>query len=80
MLQYLNLHIVQMGRDFYIFNWASIKGNSSIYWKRIIGNAQSKTVTIPTITVQPEHYKSDDTNISISDVYNKIVVQCDLEE
>jgi hypothetical protein len=69
-----------MGEAFYIFNWASIKGDSSIYWKRIIGNAHSKTITIPTITVDADHYKADDTNISISDVYNKIVVQCDLEE
>ena len=25
-------------------------------------------------------YKSDDTQISMSDVYNKIIVECDLEE
>ena len=30
--------------------------------------------------VTPSLYKSDDTNISMSDVFNQIVVECDLEE
>ena len=79
-LQYFNLHIVQLGESFYIFNWASVKGSSSINFKKIIGNGSDKVQTIPLVQVSSALYKSDDTNISMSDVYNQIIVECNLEE
>jgi hypothetical protein len=32
------------------------------------------------VQVSSALYKSDDTNISMSDVYNQIIVECNLEE
>lgn len=79
-LQYFNLHIVQLGESFYIFNWASVKGSSSISFKKIIGDGSDKVQAIPLVQVSKALYKSDDTNISMSDVYNQIIVECNLEE
>lgn len=85
-LQYMNLHIVQRGNDFYIFSYSSIKNKDSIRWlnlnKRMdSGDSTSyKDTNRPIITIDETYYKGKDTNVSISDVYNKIVVECDLQE
>ncbi len=39
-LQYFNLHIVQLGQDFYIFNWATIKRGGQATFKLILGSGQ----------------------------------------
>lgn len=64
LLQYLNLHIIQEGENFYIFDWKSIENNN-------LGS---------NITVKKENYSSDNTTLSMSEVYNQISIKCDLEE
>ena len=80
-LQYYNLHIVQIGTAFYIFSWETIKKTNSntITWTALIGTG-SKTTSKTLITVNKDLYKGNDTQLSISDVFNKIQVNCELIE
>lgn len=80
MLQYLNLHIVQIGSDFFIFNWANIrKQQNNITFNCILGSGSTKVLPSSTILVSADMYGSNDTQISMSDVYNQIIVECDLK-
>lgn len=85
-LTYLNLHIVQLGKDYLIFDWDFInnvsEGNANYIdlWDR------SKTFTKSLLTspdypelIKRFHYSSSSTNLSIADVYNKIQVNCSLD-
>lgn len=77
-LQYLNLHIVQIGLDFYIFDWDSIRTLDAINWY----NLKLKSIKTDEVVTEPitiDDYSSDGTNITISDVYNQIQVSCETE-
>ena len=78
MLRYLNLHIIQWGDNFYIFDWDTIKNQRRTWY-----NLRSKAIVsiIPNvINIDKDTFAANDTNITISDVYNQISVKCDLEE
>lgn len=77
-LRYLNLHIIQIGKDFYIYDWESIKTKDSISWLNII----TDTETVEAITVKnvvKADYADSDTNISLAESYNQVSVKCDLD-
>lgn len=76
-LQYLNLHIIQQGLNYYIFDWNTIKKKRSS-WMNLATNAVT-TYTPSTVNLMSDMHSSDDTSISIADVYNQIQVKCDLE-
>ena len=76
-LQYLNLHIIQEGKDFYIFDWKSIE-NGNITWSNMWGSLNSLSPSLK--VVGKEDYSSDSTSLSMSDVYNQIQVKCRLED
>ena len=77
-MQYLNLHIIQEGFDFYIFDYNTLK-NGRNSWFDIL-NASTVTLTAPTtITLTSAHHAADDTNITVADVYNQISVTCSIE-
>lgn len=78
-LQYLNLHIIQEGETFYIFDWKSIENNST-NWSLLFGTPLEETPTSSNISVTKESYSSDSTSLSMSDVYNQVQVKCELEE
>lgn len=78
-LQYLNLHIIQQGESFYIFDWDSIKNGQTITWT----NIQDNTTTTETRTItniNSTKFTNSDTNITIADVYSQISLTCDLLE
>lgn len=77
MLQYLNLHIVQEGKDFYIYDWATIKNKTNQWY--CITDGSTKTVNPQTININGSFHSSDDTTITIADVYNQIQVKCETE-
>ena len=85
-LTYLNLHIVQLGKDYLIFDWDYINNVSEGIATYIDLWDRSKTFTKSLLT-SPEypelikrfHYSSSSTNLSIADVYNKIQVNCALD-
>lgn len=77
LLQYLNLHIVQEGENFFIFDWKSVE-SGSITWHKVVGN--NATIPLHNYNVVKEMYSSDSTTLSMSEVYNQIQVKCDLDE
>lgn len=76
-LKYCNLHIIQEGDRMFIFDWKSIGSTSN--WHNIY-NDSSVMIASGTITINKDNISSDDTNLSMSDVYNKIILKCELEE
>lgn len=78
MLQYLNLHIIQDGLDYYIFDWNSIK-NRRTNWQNM--TLRAVTLQNPSvIEMTGEMHSSNDTNLSVADVYNQVSVKCKLED
>lgn len=85
-LTYLNLHIVQLGKDYLIFDWDYINNVSEGLATYIDLWDMSKTFTKSLLTspdypelIKRFHYSSSSTNLSIADVYNKIQVNCALD-
>lgn len=77
-LKYLNLHITQQGFDFFIFDWNTLRTRRNT-WVDILNNT-SVTLRTPTNhTLTSDMHGSDDTNITVDDVYNQIQVKCKLE-
>lgn len=77
MLQYLNLHIIQDGLDYYIFDWNSIKNRRADWYNMTL---QSNIKVNPlVIEMTGEMHSSNDTNLSISDVFNQVSLKCQLE-
>ena len=82
-LQYLNLHIIQIGRDFYIFDWSTLTQSRETNGKEFLclNDNTSYVLEYPSKTyriTQPD-YASNDTQISVDEVYNQIQVKCDLK-
>lgn len=77
MLQYLNLHIIQDGLDYYIFDWNSIK-NRRADWYNITLQSNIKVNPL-VIEMTGEMHSSNNTNLSISDVFNQVSLKCQLE-
>lgn len=71
-LKYLNLHIIQEGNLFYIFDWNSIKNRKSD-WVNLKTNA-AYSMSKPLTTINKNVFASSDTNISVDDVYNQVQV------
>ena len=78
LLQFLNLHIIQLGYDFYIFDWDSIRQKNTIQWLEITANT-TKNTTVSTVNINKDDYCSDGTNITMAEVYNQIQVKDEIE-
>lgn len=79
MLRYLNLHIMQIGAAFYIFDWASVKSTDGIEWHNIYTDA-TKTTTKDTVTISLDNVTDDGTQLSLSEVYNVLSLTCDISD
>lgn len=77
-LKYLNLHIVQNGLRFYIFSWESVKGDNPISWRELTSGSQETTAR-QTVEIGAGNVASDNTTISIGEVYNQILLTCKVE-
>ena len=76
-LQYLNLHIIQEGKDYFIFDWNTIR-NRRTTWINLVTKA-NYSVSPQQITLLNTMHSDNNTNISIADVYNQIQVKDDLK-
>lgn len=74
-LRYLNLHIRQIGSDFYVFNW---QNQNLTDWVDIV-TYEHQTIAHNTINVTEEKHKSDDTNVSVEESYNQVKITCELQ-
>ena len=77
MLKYLNLHIIQEGTEFYVYDWNTIKNERS-EWLNIFTN-ERKSFPVKHITMLSDHHADNSTNITVADVYNSIQIKCELE-
>lgn len=78
-LRYLNLHIIQQGKDYFIFDWATIKTTGIKQFKGLF-NGGTKTYSSSITPITGNMHTSSDTNITVTDVYNQIQINCDLNE
>lgn len=76
-LRYLDLHIIQLGKNFYIFDWNTIKEGKNKIFVDIITNKEI-AMLVKKFSIKSIHHADDNTNISIDDVYNQIQVNCSL--
>ena len=78
MMQYLNLHIIQDGFDYYIYDWNTIKDKRTDWYNLTEDTAVTITPTLLEMTA--DLHSSDDTNLSVADVYNQVSIKCSLED
>lgn len=78
-LQYLNLHIVLMNDVYYIYDLITVKTLHGLFWTNIYDGTQSSW-TFSLNVLNQYSYASDDTNITVADVYNQISVRDEIEE
>ena len=77
-MRYLNLHIVQDGLTFYIFSWESIKAGGAISWQGIT-DGQVVATSSNSVSFSMDNVCDCDTQISIGEVYNQILLTCSIE-
>ena len=79
MMRYLNLHIVQEGFTFRIFDWASVKAGSAISWLDLL-SGQAVAGTFADVTISEANVADTDTQLDIGMVYNQVTVNCEIKE
>ena len=78
-LKYLNLHIVQHGFDYYIFDWETSRTHTQITWLDIF-TGETLTENYNIVNVPVTLYGGADTQLTIADVYNQISVKDNITE
>lgn len=77
-LQYLNLHIIQQGVYFYVFDWNTLKMRRNT-WFELNSNRTISLSQPLNVTLTGQMHGANDTTITVSDVYNQVSVKCDLD-
>lgn len=78
MLKFLNLHIVQDGLTFYLFDWATVKKGVGV-WKDLVTGAVVST-TGRTVAIGSDNVADCGTQISVGEIYNQLLLTCEIEE
>lgn len=79
LLKYLNLHIVQIGLDFYIFSWETIKVGGSVSWRDIV-SGEVATTTAKEVEINIDNVTGCDTKINVGQVYSVVSLKCDVQK
>lgn len=79
MLRYLNLHIVQDGFTFYVFSWETARSSSPISWRDLV-DGQTTTTDRKEVVIEASIAADCGTTISIGEVYNQLLLTCDVKE
>ena len=91
-LKYFNLHMIQEGDDFYIFDWKTLETNKQTPWTCILkkklydqndeeienNETPVSSLVLTNKVIQKSDYSSDNTNLSMSEIYNQIKAKCTL--
>ena len=77
-LKYLDLHIVQYGRDFYIFSWDTMRGGTTS-WSLLVsaGEETSQSAQLPGCTgvstaLSANNVEDADTQIDVQEIFNQL--------
>lgn len=76
-LTYLNLHILYFDGMFYLFDWDSIKNENNNWF--LIPNYLSALQGANEVSINSDTFADADTNISMSEVYSQISVNCKMK-
>lgn len=83
-LRYFNLHIRQIGLDFFIFDWSTAKDNSlaSAAWLNLNADivSSASAVSASTIAINTSIVEDCGTQISIDETFNQIQLPCTRKE
>lgn len=77
-LRYLNLHIVQVGLRFYIFDWATIRSTAGVKWLRLMAIVASgedvpgETIAPAEVTLRNEVAGGTDAQLTVGEVFNRL--------
>lgn len=74
-MRYLNLHITQVGLQFYIFSWQTIKEGASVTWRNVKNGTLAPTA-YRNIEISNDNAADTDTTISMGEVYNQLLLTC----
>lgn len=78
MMRYLNLHIIQEGVNYYIFDWNTIKNGRTDWIDILTDTTESYT---PNMTAITSSLHSDaNTQVSLAEVYNQVQVTDNYED
>lgn len=81
MMKYLSLHIEQEGFEFYIFSWATAKGNALPEWNPLIGTGAAQCWCGKTTrTINKALAADTNATISMGESYNVISLTCQTED
>ncbi len=77
-LKYLDLHIVQYGRDFYVFSWDTMRAGTTS-WSLLVsaGEEASKSAQLPGCTgvstaLSAANVEDTDTQIDVQEIFNQL--------
>ena len=77
-LKYLDLHIVQYGRDFYVFSWDTMRAGTTS-WSLLIssGEGESQSAQLPGCTgvstaLSASNVEDTDTQIDVQEIFNQL--------
>lgn len=79
LLKYLNLHLMQDGQNLYIFSWETLRGGGIIRWQEL-SEGQPYCCTAQTINIRTEIVADCDTQITLSETYNQLLLTDDVTE
>lgn len=79
LLKYLNLHVVQEGTVFYVFDWATVKGMDTIVWHDLLGGIGAETDRVPPVDITADTAWGTETELNLGETYNRIRLTCDVK-
>ena len=78
-MRYLDLHMVQLGLRLYVFDWASLRTGAPICFRNLQTGA-AETITPRTIDITSDIVADTDTQITIGDTYNQLLLTDNVTE
>ncbi len=79
-MRYLNLHIVQMGLDFYLFDWKTVRNGDKVSWVNILDTGQGVNTTPRAVEIETAIVADCDTQINVDEVYNQLLLTDSIKE
>lgn len=80
-LRYLDLHLMQMGGEFLLFSWSSLRDSHQIDFTDLVNGMQMEIpVNMHTYPIGLDMCSGTDTSISIGEVYNRLELTAEVEK
>lgn len=81
LLQYLNLHLLQDGFDFYLFDWTTVRNSSeAVEWVYLSTGQAVGQFRPAEALITLDNVSGEDTRITLDEAFNKVEVKCDIKD